>query len=105
MVHRRPHFSFFGHLPVSTIYLPPAVRDMEEADRMDGDHLQEYWTIIKNWIEDEVGPQQRELCPALYMVEAALHTLEVENGKVPKLRSGRDRPSHDNCRYCGACRR
>jgi hypothetical protein len=73
---------------------------------MDGEHLETYWTILKNWIEDEVGAEHREQCPALFMVEAALHTISREGGGSPPGRhENRASPPRDGCRTCGACRR
>ncbi len=73
---------------------------------MDGEHLETYWTILKNWIEDEVGAEHREQCPALFMVEAALHTISKEGGgPLPGRLDRRALPPRDGCRTCGACRR
>lgn len=72
---------------------------------MDGAHLQEYWNIIKSWIEDEVGPGKRELCPALYMVEAALHALNDERGTDPGTKPSLGLRGEDFCHRCGTCRR
>ncbi len=95
---------FAFRAPLTSIPLSPAPRD-GGGERMDGEQLETYWTILKNWIEDEVGAEHREQCPALFMVEAALHTL-CEGGESAASRSlSRAIPPREGCSTCGACRR
>jgi len=69
--------------------------------------LEKYLRTLRDRIEHEVGDDHREECPAIYIIEAALDTVETSTSAEISYDLGLPSvlPMREWCKSCGACRR
>ena len=70
-------------------------------------HLEKYLRTLRDRIEHEIGDGKREECPAIYIIEAALDTVESSTSAEIAYDLGlpSSLPDREWCKNCGACKR
>jgi len=70
-------------------------------------HLEKYLRTLRDRIEHEVGDDHHNECPAIYIIEAALDTVESSTSAEISYDLGLPSvlPAREWCNGCGACRR
>jgi hypothetical protein len=70
-------------------------------------HLEKYIRTLRDRIENELGIIDRTKCPALFIIEAALDTIESSTTAETSYDLGlpSSLPSRQWCEDCGGCKK